>query len=261
MKQSNKKVKDYGVEFQYIPRKDRGKYMAIGANLRSDLSSHERYTECYELKDGSILEIFIYDFPKESMLLLFKNENDYKLMIHNLILKQEENRKYNGKTTFEIINFKQAEIHTIEKTHNRILADSLKIDIRNLDYSKKSLKLFNDRFMRITNSEEYDDNPLYKSFLYYMAIMLQKHLKDAQIKPEIQDGIVQRLNVTDRENKSYSAEVDIFEVWTEGPTVTLEFTKDSKKKKAKLTLETLFDVEIGKYKHAFPSKTSNIFGQ
>lgn len=258
MKQSNKIIKAFGIEFQQLSRKDKETYMAVVAKARPDLSSFDNYTECYELNDGSILEIFAYDVPKESVLRLFKSEKDYKQVGITVAANAQKLAKYNGKTTFEIINFKQTEIYSIEKTHNRILADSLKIDISNLDYSKESLKFLDKSFMRITSSDEYDDNLVYKSLLYYLAVMLNSYLTESEIKFEIQDNVIQRINVIDREKKSYNADIGIFEIWTEGPVVTMEFNEAGKKKKGKLTLEILFDVEIGKYKHSFKSKPSNI---
>lgn len=258
MRQSNKTIKAFGIEYQKVSRKDRDKYMAKAVRLRPDLGRPDDYTEFYELDDGSILEIFVYDLPKESILTLYNNENDYHTKILNLKNSLKKYEKYNGKTTYQIISIRVSEIHFIEKNHLEILSDSLKINVNNLNYSKESLKLLDKPFMRITNSEEYDDNLVYKSLLYYLAVMLNSNLTGSEIKFDMQDDIVQQIRLIDSEKKSYNADLGIFEIWTEGPVFTMEFNEAGKKKKGKLTLEILFDVEIGKYKHTFQSKPSNI---
>lgn len=256
----NKAVQLFGIEYQRPPRKERAQLMEMVAKARPDLDSYEHYTQCFELKDGSILEIFIYDIPKESDLTLFKNEEDYKKMLQKLRNPDEESQRYNGVFTYQIISFRKEEIPIIEKEHLNILANSLKLNTTDLNYTKESLKLLEQYFMRITESKEYDDNPLYKSLFYYLAIILKNHMEEGKLDFEIEeDGLVSSINVIDKNGKSYQSALDIYTVWAEGPEITLEFTEDKRKKKQKLTLDVLFEVELGKYKHTLPSKPSFIF--
>jgi hypothetical protein len=258
MKPLTKTVNAFGIELKVLKKQARKEYESRIVRNRDELlpDSARGITSLYELQDGSILEILLPDFPKESKLRLFNSESDYLQMWRVAFDQSSEQKQYEGKSDFQIIALNASEIPEFQESHLHILAEEARVAPQMLDYSQASVNHLNSAFMRVMKPWERSNSRLIKSFLFYIAECLHRITPGSYLHFDQDSSLVNNVRVVDGANRSFNAHLNIFEIWTEGPWVTTE-NDAGKRERKRLTLEMLFLLELGKYEHRFKAKTGN----
>jgi len=236
------------IERKTISRKQRSEYEAKILKRRDDLLWDNSGVgfEYFELSDGSILEIFLPEFPKESEIFHYKNAEDVLNFRQKIFGNSKVNDQFNGKTSFEILAISANEVTALSDNAIAILSNTLNTGADRLNLTKESLKYLDSYFLRVVDAQERNNNKVFKALVIYLAKVMKNEL-NGEIQFKTIDAQISLMTVIDSAGLIYNIDIGLPKIWVEGiPSKSL--------KQEKISIIDLFSLEVNKYRYAFKVK-------